>query len=39
VQDPKQIKELAVAFYKQLVGSTSHDFTRLKAERVSHLIQ
>lgn len=35
MQDPKQIKELVVAFYKQLVGSTSHDFTRLKAERVS----
>ncbi len=39
MQDPKQIKELAVAFYKQLVGSTSHDFTWLKAERVSQLIQ
>jgi len=34
-----EIKRLAVSFYKNLLGHSSHDFTPEKAERVANLIK
>jgi hypothetical protein len=39
VTDPKLIKEMAIGFYRNLLGSSSHVFSKSKADRISNLIQ
>lgn len=36
--DPRIIKDMAIEFYRKLLGSSSHDFTSAKAERVTQLL-
>lgn len=39
VHDMQEIKRLAITFYKNLLGSSSHDFSSEKAENVARLIK
>lgn len=39
VQDLKQIKQIAVNFYRTLLGTNSHSFSREKADKIFLLIQ
>jgi hypothetical protein len=39
VEDMDQIKELAIGFYQKLLGTSTHSFSQVKADRVSNLIK
>jgi len=39
ISDPKLIKEMAIDFYKNLLGCSTHVFSKTQADRVAQLIQ
>jgi hypothetical protein len=38
VEDWEQIKAMAVGYYQKLLGSTNHDFSSEKADRITKFI-
>jgi hypothetical protein len=38
VEDWEQIKSMVVGYYQKLLGSTNHDFSSEKADRITKLI-
>lgn len=38
ISDPKLIKEMAIGFYRNLLGCSTHVFSQTQADRVAQLI-